>query len=122
MIAFVVGTRPELIKTAPVMHELAFRGEPFEIIHTGQQYAQEVDGFFFGELDLPEPVCNLRVGSAPPGVQLGRMIVGLSEALSTKRRRVVVVQGDTNSVLAGAVAAAKLDIPVAHLEAGLRSD
>ena len=122
MIAFVLGTRPELIKVSPVVHELARRGVPVEIVHTGQHYTAELDAVFFDELDLPAPRANLRVGSLCSLKQLGAMLSGLQDALTERRPRVIVVQGDTNSVLAGALAGHKLDIPVAHLEAGLRSD
>ncbi|WP_394842236.1 UDP-N-acetylglucosamine 2-epimerase (non-hydrolyzing) [Pendulispora brunnea] len=121
-IAFVLGTRPELIKTAPVMHELARRGEPFEIVHTGQHYTSSLDGTFFRELDLPPPRINLRIGSLPPAHQVAAMLAGLADTFTAAKPDAIVVQGDTNSVLAGALAAHKLGIPVAHLEAGLRSD
>lgn len=122
MIAIVLGTRPEIIKTAPVIFELARRGVPFRIIHTGQHYSPRLDRVFFDELGLPEPATNLETGSLPPARQVARMIEGLADALEAVRPRVVLVQGDTNSVLAGALAAHKLAIPIAHLEAGLRSD
>jgi UDP-N-acetylglucosamine 2-epimerase (non-hydrolysing) len=122
MIAIVVGTRPEIIKTAPVIFELARRQIPFRIIHTGQHYSATLDRVFFEDLGLPAPAVNLETGSLPPARQVARMLEGLADAMEAVRPRVVLVQGDTNSVLAGALAAHKLGIPIAHLEAGLRSD
>ena len=122
MIAFVVGTRPELIKIAPVVDALTGRRAPLAIVHTGQHYSYEMDAVFFEELGLPAPVANLEVGSAPAGQQLGTIVIRASEALAKRRPDWVLVQGDTNSVLGGALAAHKLGLPIAHLEAGLRSD
>jgi len=122
VLVVVLGTRPEIIKTAPVVLEAQRRGIPVAIIHTGQHYDDALDGVFFRELGLPEPAFNLRVGSMPVLKQLGAMIDRLHEAFETLKPKVVMVQGDTNSVLAGALAAHKVGIPVAHLEAGLRSD
>lgn len=122
MLAIVLGTRPEIIKTAPVVLEAQRRGIPVAIIHTGQHYDDTLDGVFFRELGLPQPTMNLRVGSMPVLKQLGAMFNRLHEAFELIQPKVVMVQGDTNSVLAGALAAHKVGIPVAHLEAGLRSD
>ncbi len=122
MIVVVLGTRPEIIKCAPVIQEAQRRGIPISIVHTGQHYTHELDEIFFQELGLPAPVVNLGVGSSDPATQIGRMVQGLAEWFSAHRPSCIVVQGDTNSVLAGALAAYKLGIPVAHLEAGLRSD
>ena len=122
MIAFVVGTRPELIKIAPVVDALARRKAPLAIIHTGQHYSYQMDAVFFEELGLPPPVANLEVGSAPAALQLGTIIIRAAEALAKVGPDWVLVQGDTNSVLGGALAAYKLGFPIAHLEAGLRSD
>lgn len=122
MLAIVLGTRPEIIKTAPVVLEAQRRGIPVAIIHTGQHYDDALDGVFFRELGLPQPAINLGVGSMPVLKQLGAMIDRLHDAFEQLKPRVVMVQGDTNSVLAGALAAHKVGIPVAHLEAGLRSD
>lgn len=122
MIAFVLGTRPEIIKTAPVFFEAQKRGVACGIVHTGQHYSPELDGIFFRELNLPDPVAHVHVGSHPAAHQIGLMLQRLSEAFEELKPRLVVVQGDTNSVLAGALAAYKMGIPVAHLEAGLRSD
>jgi len=122
MLAVILGTRPEIIKTAPVVLEAIRRGIPVSIIHTGQHYDDALDGVFFRELGLPQPSMNLGVGSMPVLKQLGAMIDRLHDAFEALKPNVVLVQGDTNSVLAGALAAHKVGIPVAHLEAGLRSD
>lgn len=122
MIVFVLGTRPEIIKCAPVIHEVRRRGAPFAIVHSGQHYTPELDEIFFRELDLPQPHINLNVGSQPAAKQLAAMFSGLHDALTRLAPTVVIVQGDTNTVLAGALAAHKMGIKVAHLEAGLRSD
>ena len=122
MIAFVVGTRPELIKIAPVVDALTRRKAPLAIVHTGQHYSYQMDAVFFEELGLPPPFANLEVGSAPAALQLGTIIIRAAEALAKVRPDWVLVQGDTNSVLGGALAAYKLGFPIAHLEAGLRSD
>ncbi len=122
MIAFVVGTRPELIKITPVVDALRRRGAPLAIVHTGQHYSYQLDAVFFEDLGLPKPYANLEVGSASAGHQLGTIMIRATDALAKLNPEWVLVQGDTNSVLGGALAAYKLGIPVAHLEAGLRSD
>lgn len=122
MLAIILGTRPELIKCAPVILEAQRRGIPVGIIHTGQHYTHELDGVFFDELHLPKPIAHVHVGSRPAPKQIGLMVYRLAEVLETLSCRAVIVQGDVNSVLAGALAAYKSGIPVAHLEAGLRSD
>ncbi|MBU1349033.1 UDP-N-acetylglucosamine 2-epimerase (non-hydrolyzing) [Patescibacteria group bacterium] len=121
-LTIVLGTRPEIIKCAPVVHEALRRGVPCVIIHTGQHYTPELDEVFFRELDLPAPITNLNVGSLPPAKQVAAMMDRLYDAFLEWKPSVVVVQGDTNSVLAGALTAHKMGVPVAHLEAGLRSD
>ncbi|MFH1078536.1 MAG: UDP-N-acetylglucosamine 2-epimerase (non-hydrolyzing) [Patescibacteria group bacterium] len=121
-LTIVLGTRPEIIKCAPVVHEAQRRGVPCVIIHTGQHYTPELDELFFHELDLPAPVVNLNVGSLPPAKQVAAMMDRLYDAFLERPPSVVLVQGDTNSVLAGALTAHKMNVPVAHLEAGLRSD
>jgi UDP-N-acetylglucosamine 2-epimerase (non-hydrolysing) len=121
MLAIILGTRPEIIKTAPIVFEAQRRGVPVVIFHTGQHYSAELDGIFFQELRLPEPAVNLHIGSHPAARQIGRMMDGLADAFERLRPSSVLVQGDTNSVLAGALAAEKSGIPVAHLEAGLRN-
>lgn len=121
-LSFVLGTRPEIIKLSPVIRACQRRNVPFSLIHTGQHYSDELDSVFFDQLELPEPSYNLGVGSNSHGEQTGMMITEIESVLITERPDVVLVQGDTNSVLAGAVAAAKLSgIEIGHIEAGLRS-
>ncbi|HVZ22320.1 MAG TPA: UDP-N-acetylglucosamine 2-epimerase, partial [Vicinamibacterales bacterium] len=121
-IAVLLGTRPELIKCAPVVLEARRRGVPVGIVHTGQHYSPELDAIFFRELQLPDPIDHVHVGSHPGARQIGLMLERLSDALEALRPECVLVEGDTNSVFAGAFTAHTLGIPVAHLEAGLRSD
>lgn len=120
-IGILVGTRPEIIKMAPVVRACQRRGTPFLLLHTGQHYSFEMDGVFFQELGLPQPHRNLEVGSGAPPWQLGTMIIGLEPILREERPDVLLVEGDTNSVLAGALTAQKMGIAVGHVEAGLRS-
>lgn len=117
----VVGTRPQIIKTAPVLREAERRGLRLDVVHTGQHYDYEMSRVFFNELNLPDPALNLGVGSGSHGWQTGEMIQGLEKAYMDLAPDMVVVPGDTNSTLAGALAAVKLGLPVAHLEAGCRS-
>ena len=117
----ILGTRPEIIKFSPVIRELEKRKLDFFVIHTGQHYSYEMDKIFFEELNLPTVKYNLQVGSGNHGVQTGKMLEGIENILLKEKPDVVLVQGDTNSVLAGALAASKLHIKVAHVEAGLRS-
>lgn len=121
MLAIVLGTRPELIKCAPVILEAQRRNIPFGIIHTGQHYSYEMDGVFFEELGLPEPVAHVHVGSCPAAKQIGLMMQRLSDVLSELAPDMVLIEGDTNSALAGALTAYKMDIPVIQLEGGFRS-
>ena len=121
MISVILGTRPEIIKMSPIIRELEGRGLEFSIIHTGQHYSYEMDRIFFKELELPLPDINLDVGSGTQADQTGRMLPKIERVLLDQRSDVALVQGDTNTVLAGALAAAKLGIPVGHVEAGLRS-
>ncbi|NYT12823.1 MAG: UDP-N-acetylglucosamine 2-epimerase (non-hydrolyzing) [Methanomassiliicoccales archaeon] len=121
MISVVLGTRPEIIKMSPIIRELEERGLEYQTIHTGQHYSYEMDRIFFEELELPLPDINLDVGSGTQANQTGRMLPKIERALIDNHSEVVLVQGDTNTVLAGALAASKLDIPVGHVEAGLRS-
>ncbi len=120
-VSFVLGTRPEIIKTAPVVLECARRGVQAEIIHTGQHYSERLDEVFFEQLGLPPSSCNLQVGSKPHGEQTGEMLRKVEQRLLETEPEVVFVQGDTNSTLAGGLAGSKLDTEVAHIEAGLRS-
>lgn len=120
-IAFVLGTRPEIIKLASLIHYCDQGGLDYFVIHTNQHYSENLDKIFFEELQLPAPEFNLKVGSGKHGWQTGQMMMKIEAVLEMEKPDVVLVQGDTNSVLAGALAAAKLGIKVAHVEAGLRS-
>jgi UDP-GlcNAc3NAcA epimerase len=116
----VVGTRPEFVQTSPVSK--AIRSRHTEIlVHTGQHYDDKMSNVFFEELNLPEPEINLGVGSGSHGQQTGQILAKIEEAMLVTQPDWVVVFGDTNSTVAGAMAAAKLQIPIAHIEAGLRS-
>jgi UDP-N-acetylglucosamine 2-epimerase (non-hydrolysing) len=120
-LGIVLGTRPEIIKLAPVIEEVRRRGLASFVIHTNQHYDWELDARFFEELELPEPDLNLGVGSGSHGQQTAKMLTAIEAAIEEEGLTHVVVQGDTNSGLAGALAAAKLLRRVAHVEAGLRS-
>ncbi len=120
-IGIIVGTRPEIIKMAPVIRECQKREIPFFIIHSNQHYSQEMDSIFFKELELPAPQYNLGVGSGLHSNQTGNILIKMEPILLEEKPDVVLVQGDTNTVLAGALAASKLNIKVGHIEAGLRS-
>ena len=120
-IAIVLGTRPEIIKCSPIIRECQRLNLNYFILHTGQHYSYNMDKVFFDQLRLPQPKYNLDVGSGTHGKQTGEMIIGIEKILMKENPDVVLVQGDTNTVLAGAIAAVKLGIKVGHVEAGLRS-
>ena len=121
--ATIVGARPQFVKMAPVLRAMreARLTVVDQVIHTGQHYDDALSRIFFAELELPAPQVNLGVGSATAGRQTARMLEAIETELRATDPQVVIVYGDTNSTLAGALAAAKLHIPVAHVEAGLRS-
>ncbi|MFC2073167.1 non-hydrolyzing UDP-N-acetylglucosamine 2-epimerase [Chloroflexota bacterium] len=120
-IAIVLGTRPEIIKMAPLIREFARRKCDFFILHTGQHYSYNLDKVFFEQLELPHPRYNLEVGSGSHAEEIAKMLVGIERLLLEEKPDIVLVEGDTNSVLAAAVAAVKLNIKIGHVEAGLRS-
>ncbi len=120
-IAVIIGTRPEIIKMAPVIDELEKRMIEYVLIHTGQHYDREMSDQFFLDLELRKPHYNIGVGSGTHGEQTATMIKGLEQVLMDEKPDLVLVQGDTNAVLSGAIVSSKLHIPVGHVEAGLRS-
>jgi UDP-N-acetylglucosamine 2-epimerase (non-hydrolysing) len=122
LVVHIVGARPNYMKVAPVYAELERRGNVVQrLVHTGQHYDREVNDVFFSELPLPEPHAQLAVGSGSHAEQTARALVELEKVFMELQPNLVVVPGDINSTLAAALAAAKLHIPVCHLESGLRS-
>ena len=119
-VASIVGARPQIIKAAVVSRALRAAGEEI-LIHTGQHYDANLSDVFFEQLGIPAPDRHLGVGSGSHAQQTGRMLERIEEVLKETRPDAVLVYGDTNSTLAGALAAAKLNLPVAHVEAGMRS-
>ena len=123
-IVTVIGARPQIIKAAALSRAIKehFKKEVQEVIvHTGQHYDDNMSQVFFDELGIPQPDYNLGVGSASHGVQTARMIEGIEEILLKENPDYLVLYGDTNSTLAGAIAASKIHVPIVHIEAGLRS-
>ncbi len=121
MICIIIGTRPEIIKMAPLIRACKKKNLQYFILHTGQHYSYELDKKLFEDLELEEPKYNLNVGSREYRKQLGMMIREIMQVLIKEKPEIVFVQGDTNSVLAASLAANKLKIAVGHHEAGLRS-
>lgn len=117
----VVGARPQFVKLGPIASEFADRQVEHIIVHTGQHYDAAMSEVFFEDLGIPNPDVHLGVGSGSHGVQTGAMLAALDDVLGHHSPDWVLVYGDTNSTVAGALAAVKLHLPVAHLEAGLRS-
>ena len=120
--AFILGTRPEIIKLAPIIDILTSRKLPFQLIHTGQHFSHNMSQIFLKELHLPSKIRFLNIGAGTPFKQLTKSILGLEKLFLDTPPSAVIVEGDTNTVLAGAIAASKLNIPIVHVEAGLRSN
>lgn len=123
-IVTIIGARPQIIKSAAISRAIktGFAGQIKEIIvHTGQHYDSNMSQVFFDELGIPSPDYNLNVGSGSHGKQTAAMIVGIEEILQKEQPNAIVLYGDTNSTLAGGVAASKMHVPIVHIEAGLRS-
>ena len=111
-ISIVLGTRPEIIKMSPVIRECEKQNIDYFILHTGQHYSYNLDRIFFEELELPAAKYNLDVGSGTHAEETGEMLMGIEKILNEEKPDVVLVEGDTNTVLAGALAASKLHIKV----------
>jgi len=124
LIMLIFGTRPEIIKLSPIIRELEKRKENYILLHTGQHYSYEMDKIFFEELELPEPDYKLDIGvkAKTHAEQTGLMLIEIEKILIKEKPKIIIVQGDTNTTLAGALSARKLNsIKIAHVEAGLRS-
>jgi len=117
----IVGARPQFVKAAAVSRELAKAGIEEKIVHTGQHFDENMSKIFFDEMEIPKPDYNLDIHSLSHGAMTGRMIEEIEKVLISEKPDYLIVYGDTNSTLAGAIAAQKLHIPIAHIEAGLRS-
>ena len=120
-IAVVLGTRPEIIKMAPIIDEIIKREIDLTILHTGQHYDEEMSDNFFRDLEIPAPDYNIHVGSGSHAKQTALMMEGIEGVLVDEKPDIVLVQGDTNAVLAGSLVASKLHIAIGHVESGLRS-
>lgn len=120
-ICIILGTRPEIIKMSPVIKECQRRNINFFILHTNQHYLENLDKIFFDELKLPQPKYNLKIKSGTHAEEVGKMLIGVERILMKEKPNSFLVLADTNTALAGALAAVKLHIRVDHIEAGLRS-
>lgn len=120
-IAIVMGTRPEIIKLAPVIRELEQQDINFDVIYTDQHYDYNLSRKFFDDLQLEEPKYHLKIGAGTQIEQIGKAIVGIEQIMLKNQSNLIIVQGDTNSSLSGALVALKMGIKLAHIEAGLRS-
>lgn len=120
-IMIVVGTRPEVIKMAPVIRALQNRGQEFTFTHSGQHYDYNLSWQFIEELNLPKPHYSLKLRESSPAAQTGRMMIKLERIVKHEKPKLMLIQGDTNTMLASALAAFKQSVPVGHVEAGLRS-
>jgi UDP-GlcNAc3NAcA epimerase len=117
----IVGARPQFVKAGVVSQALAAAGVEERLVHTGQHYDADMSAIFFEELGIPAPTHHLGIGSGSHGAQTGRMLEAIEQVILDEKPDRVLVYGDTNSTLAGAVAASKLHVPIDHIEAGLRS-
>jgi len=120
-LSIILGTRPEIIKMSSIIRICERGGLSYFILHTGQHYSYNMDKVFFKQLDLPQAKYNLDVGSGSHAEETGKMLMGIEKILLKEKPDIVLVEGDTNTVLAGSLAASKLHIKVGHVEAGLRS-
>jgi len=120
-IAIILGTRPEIIKMSPIIRILEKENIEFFILHTGQHYSYNMDQVFFEQLKLPQPKYNLEVGSGTHAEETGKMMIGIEKVLLKEKPDIVLIEGDTNTVLAGALASIKIGVKIGHVEAGLRS-
>lgn len=120
-ISIILGTRPEIIKMSAIIKECKNQGLNFFILHTNQHYSKKLDSIFFRELELPQPRYALHIGSGTHAEEIGKMLISIERVLLREKPDIVLVEGDTNTVLAGALASAKLQIRIGHIEAGLRS-
>ena len=121
IVLIVVGTRPEVVKMAPVIRALEKQGQPFTFVHSGQHYDYNLSLQFIEELGLPKPDYNLKVRERSPAAQTGRMMITVEKVVKKEKPRLMLIEGDTNTMLAAALAAFKQNVPVGHVEAGLRS-
>ena len=121
-VSIILGTRPQIVKSAPVYHALVDKGFDCDIVNTGQHYDYAMNKSFFKELDLPDPSADLEVGAGTPNEQVSAIVGGLGSLFSGSKPDLAIVPGDTNSALAAGIACSKAAVPVAHLESGCRSD